>query len=163
MSDDLFYQFLVSVFSCAVGFVAGLGVSWKTRRDGDGEPVYTPTLNTSRGMRALFGVIAMLALGSVVLTAIVNDRNRESVEEQTACNQAIASAINARAAVNTADTKNTTTMVENVIGLTLMPAEQRPQGAFLKVLQDYANQAKINDAERARIPTTIDGCGEVPQ
>ena len=143
MSNDLFYQFLVSLFSCAVGFVAGLGVSWKTRRDGNGQPVYTPTLNTSRGMRALFVVIAILALGSVVLTAIVNDRNRHTVEQQAACNKAFIS-----------DVANNTEMVRGVALLIAQPREDRSPNAFADLLQKFLITAEENQKTR----DDIDGC-----
>ena len=141
MTSDLLYEALISVFSCLVGFVIGLGISWKGRLDEDGEPHYTPTLNTSKGMRALFGVIAILALGSVLTTAVVNQRTIENAENQADCNHAF-----------NADVANNTRMVKAVTLLIATPRENRDPGAFAAILDDFLKTAEANDNARDSIP-----------
>lgn len=141
MSSDLVYQVLVAVFSGAVGFMAGLAVSWNARTNDAGELVYTPTLNTNRGWRALFAIIAVLALGSVLLTAIVNDRNRESVQDQADCND-----------VNRDDVVNNVAMIRGIATLLAAPREERDPGAFPRLLDTFLTQADANQARRETIP-----------
>lgn len=141
MNDDLVYQILVAAFSGAVGFMAGLAVSWKARTNDDGEQVYTPTLNTGRGMRALFAAIAVLALGSVVLTAATNYQNRQAVEDQIACND-----------VNRDDTVNNAEMVRGIALLIGAPRENRNPGDFAKLLDTYLTEYDKNAQRRADIP-----------
>jgi hypothetical protein len=158
MSNDLIYQMLVAVFSGAAGFAAGLGVSWKMRRGDDGEPVYTPTLNTGRGMRALFIVITILAVGSVILTAIINNRNKIVVQRQTDCNRALTTIVLANAAVNRSDAISNAIMVRQVATLYATPAEDRNPQAFRDALAEFLARYDANTTTRDSIPLSIPGC-----
>ena len=168
MSGDLTYQILVAVFSGAVGFMAGLAVSWKTRTSSDGETVYTPTLNTTRGWRALFVIIAILALGSVVLTAVTNDRNKSSVEHQAECNAAVIRLINERAKANRYDTLNNIELFKGFLGMSTNPTpttdEERAtqRQLYIDMIQKYVTNATSNEQARDAIPDRIEGC-EVPR
>jgi len=149
--NDVILQLLFGASCIAIGFFAGLSLSWREFRRG-GRRIAVPTLpRTDRQQAYWLIVVAVLAVASTVFAAM------QSADQQK-CNSEFRSTLVARSAVSIENQRHLDDMVGVIADESANP-KPNSRDRIRQALSDYQTWSVEANDRRAKNPYTDPTCG----
>lgn len=149
--SDIILQLLFGASCIAIGFFAGLSLSWREYKRG-GKSITVPTLPRTDRQQAYYLVtVAVLAVASTVFAAI------QSAEQQ-ACNTEFRTTLIARSAITAENQRH----LDDMVGVIADAASKPDAGSRERIQQaltDYRAWSDEADKRRADNPLADPKCG----
>lgn len=149
--NSVIMQLLFGTACIAIGFFAGLSMSWREYRLGE-KSLAVPTLpRTEKQQAYVMVVVALLAVISTAYAGLATSR-------QAGCNQDFKESLVARSAISTENTAHLNDMIDVIAdGLADPTADSRIRTA--QAILEYQQWSKEADRRRAENPLRDPVCG----